>query len=164
MALKKPAIFTADTNSLHTKRFYQCYQFFVHFGKNHFCDLHGIFVCYTKSVYKSWFHAYFVNPAADFLATAMNDDRFESDQFQKYDVFDDICLQFFIQHGTSAIFYHYDLTVKTLDIRECFNKSLCLVQIFLIYHFSVSSVFYSVTLTPAISQQDAVRICNLHLF
>ena len=88
-----------------------------------------------------WFHANFVDPAADFLTASVNDDRFETDQFQKYNVLDDICFEFFVQHGTSAVFYYYDLTIKTLYIRKSLDKSFCLVQIFLIYHFFISPRF-----------------------
>ena len=38
------------------------------------------------------FHADFSDPAADFLSTAVYDDRFEADQFQKNYVLDDVSL------------------------------------------------------------------------
>ena len=152
VALKQSTVFSADTDCLHTKRFHQSNQFFIYLCKNHFCNFHGILVCYAKAIDKTRFHADFVNPAANFLTTAMNDDRFESDQFQKNNIFNDICLQFFIQHGTSTIFYYYDLTIKTLYIRKSLNKSLGLVQIFLIYHFYFSSLYI---LKP-------VMTCNPH--
>ena len=113
--------------------------FDMYVGKNNYQNDELTFKLATGNDW--WFHADFVHPAANFLTTAMNDDRFESDQFQKNNIFNDICLQFFIQHGTSTIFYYYDLTIKTLYIRKSLNKSLGLVQIFLIYHFFISPRF-----------------------
>ena len=145
MALKKTAVFSADTNRLYAKRFYQCNQFFIYFCKNHFRNLHRILVCHTKTIDETRLHSYLVYPAADFLAAAVNDDRFKPDQFQKNNILDHICLESLINHCTSAVFYHHDLTVKTLNIRKCLDKCFCLVQIFLIYHFSflLDSIIYN---------------------
>ena len=89
-ALEKTTVFTADTYSLNAERFYKRNKFFVYFGKNHLCDLHGVFVRYTETVYETGLHADFTDPAADLLATAVNDNRFESDQLQEDCVLDDV--------------------------------------------------------------------------
>ena len=111
-------------------------QLFVDLCKNHFCNLHGLGIGYAKSVDELGFHANLSNPFANFLAAAVYNDRLEANQLQKNDVLDHVCLQFFIQHSASAIFYYYDFTVKTLYIRKCLDQHLCLFQIFLIYHLS----------------------------
>ena len=69
-------------------------------------------------------HADFTDPAADFLTAAMNDDRFETNQFQKNNILDHILLQFIIQHGTSAVLYNYNLTIKSLNIRKRLDQHL----------------------------------------
>jgi len=78
-ALEKTAVLTADTYSLYAERFYQSNKLLVYFCKNHLCDLHSVFVRYTETVYKMWLHADFTDPATDFLAAAVNNDRFETD-------------------------------------------------------------------------------------
>jgi len=78
-ALEKAAILTADTYSLYAERFYQSNKLLVYFCKNHLCDLHSVFVRYTETVYKMRLHADFTDPAADFLAAAVNNDWFETD-------------------------------------------------------------------------------------
>ena len=153
MALEKAAVFSADADCLYTERFYQCDKFFVYFCKNHLSNLHCVLICHTQPIDKTWFHADFIDPAADFLATAVNDDRFESDQLQKNNVLDDIRFEFFVQHGTPTVFYNYDLTVKALYIRKGLDKCFCFIQIFLIYHFSFLLDFYSFS---------PFMICNLH--
>ena len=141
MALEKAAVFSTDTDCLYAERFYQCDKFFVYFCKNHLGNLHCVLICHTQPIDKTWFHADFIDPAADFLTAAMNDDRFESDKFQKNYIFDNVCFQFFIKHCASAVFYYYNLTIETLYIRKRFNQSFCFIQIFLLYHFSYLLVF-----------------------
>ena len=96
-----------------------------------------IFICNTKTVNKFRLHTNLANPATDFLTTAMNDDRFETNQFQKNNILNHVLLQFIIQHGTSAVLYNYDFTIKSLNIRKCLDQHLRLVQIFLINHYSL---------------------------
>ena len=79
MALEKAAVFSADADCLYAERFYQSNKLLVYFCKNHLCDLHSVFVRYTETVYKMRLHADFTDPAADFLAAAVNNDRFETD-------------------------------------------------------------------------------------
>ena len=55
----------------------------------------------------------------------MHDDRFEAYQFQQSNVLDDILLQFFVAHGTAAVFHHDDLTVEFLYVRKCLNQHFC---------------------------------------
>ena len=123
-AFQQTTVFTTDTNSIYTKRFHHGNQFLINLRKNHLCNLHSIFICNTKTVNKFWLHTYLANPAADFLTTTMNDDRFETNQFQKNNVLDHILLQFIIQHGTSAVLYNYNLTIKSLNIRKRLDQHL----------------------------------------
>ena len=137
-AFQQTTVFTTDTYSIYTEGFYHGNQFLVYFCKNHLCNFHSIFICYTKTIDKFRLHTYLANPAADFLTAAMNDDRFKTNQFQKNNILDHILLQFIIQHGTSAVLYNYNLTIKSLNIRKRLDQHLRLVQVFLINHLSFS--------------------------
>ena len=142
LTFQQSTVFSTDTNSLYSKGFHMGNKLFVYSCENHLCNLHCLGIGYTKTIDKLGFHSYFSNPFADFLATTMHNDRLETNQFQKNCVLNYICLQFFIQHSTSAIFYYYDLTIKTLYIRKCLNQHLCLIKIFLIYHFLLTFLSY----------------------
>ena len=80
----------------------------------------------------------FTYPFTDLFSTAVNDDRFESNQFQECNILDDIFLEFFVQHCTSTVFYNDDLTVETLNISKRLNQNFCFVQILLhiLIHFA----------------------------
>ena len=134
MALEKAAVFSADADCLYAERFYQCDKFFVYFCKNHLSNLHCVLICHTQPIDKTWFHADFIDPAADFLSTAVYDDWFESNQFQKNNVLNDVSLQLFIHHRASAVFDDNDFAVEPLNIRKCLDQHICFVQIHLIYH------------------------------
>ena len=78
---KSPALIAKSNKQgwrpdIYTKRFHHGNQFLIHLRKNHLCNLHSIFICNTKTVNKFRLHTNLANPAADFLTTAMNDDRF----------------------------------------------------------------------------------------
>ena len=136
-AFQQTTVFTTDTNCIYTKRFHHGNQFLIHLRKNHLCDLHSIFICYTKTIDKFRLHTNLANPATDFLTTTMNNNRFKTNQLQKNNVLDNILLQFIIQHGTSAVLYNHNLTIKSLNIRKRLDQHLRLVQIFLINHYSL---------------------------
>ena len=81
------------------------------------------------------FFPYFADPAADLLASAVNNNRLKSYQFQKNHILDHSFFQLFVYHGTSAVFYYNDLSVESLYIWKGFDQYLRLVQIFLLNHF-----------------------------
>ena len=135
LTFQQSTVFSTDTNSLYAKRFHMGNKFFVYFGKDHFCYFHCLGICYPKTIDKLSLHAYFSNPFADFLAATMYDNWLKSNQFQENCILNYIRLQFFIQHSTSAILYYNNFTVKTLYVRKRLNQYLCLIKIFLIYHF-----------------------------
>ena len=78
----------------------------------------------------------------------MHNNRLKAYQLQENDVLYDIFLQFFINHGASAVFNDHDFPVEPLYIGQRFDQCLCLVQILLPDHLLYLSFLF--------------RICNLH--
>ena len=129
--LQKRPVFSADSDCTNAQFLYHSHQILIHFIQDHLRNFHGIFIRHAESVDKFRFHADLSDPAADLFSSAVDNDRFESGQFQQSNVFDHVLLQFFINHGTATIFYNNNFTVKTLDIWQRLDQHLCLVQIFL---------------------------------
>ena len=81
-----------------------------------------------QSVYKPGLHPGLLDPAADVLSSAVNDDRLKAYQLQKHHILDHVHLQGIVGHGAAAVFYNNDLAVEPLDIREGFDEHLGLMH------------------------------------
>ena len=122
--LEESAVLAADTNRLDTEFFHHGHQALIHLVQYHFRDFHGLLVSDTQTVDELCFFADLADPAADLLTAAMDDDGFEAYQLQQCHVLDDILLQFFVAHGTAAVFYHNDLAVEFLYVRKRLDQHL----------------------------------------
>ena len=75
----------------------------------------------------------------------MYDDRFEPDQLEQSHVLYHSLFQAFVHHGAAAVFHDNDLSIETLDIRQCLDQHLRLVQILL--HILIHNILLSAGLS-----------------
>ena len=123
--LEESAVLAADTNRLDTELFHHGHQALIHLVQYHFRDFHGLLVSDTQTVDELCFFANLADPAADLLTTAMHNNGFEAYQLQQRHVLNDVFLQFFVAHGTAAVFYHNDLAVEFLYVRKRLDQHFC---------------------------------------
>ena len=69
---------------------HQLYQALIDLVQDHLGNLHGRLIGHAQAVHKMRLHAYFIDPAADLLASAMHDDRFETNQLKQYHILDNL--------------------------------------------------------------------------
>ena len=121
-AFKHHAVLAADSHRIDTQLTDQLDQALIDFIKDHLGNLHGGFVCNPESVLKLGLHSHLAYPAADLLPASVHNDGLKAYQLKKHHILYNLFLQFLIHHGASAVFYHHDFPVKTLDIRQCLNE------------------------------------------
>ena len=69
-----------------------------------------------------------LDPLADLLSAAVNDDRLHTDQLQKGNIGDDTLLQDGIRHSGSAVFDNYLFTAELADIGKGFYENIRLLD------------------------------------
>ena len=127
-ALQEISILTGDTDGLAAEVVDELYQGLVNLVQHHLGDLHGILIGHTKSVHEVRLHAHLADPLRDLLATAMDDDRLQTDQLQNRYVLHDMLLQILIRHRGSAVLDDDDLILKFLDIWQCLDEGRRLIH------------------------------------
>ena len=137
------SVLAGDTAGFHACFFHHGYQPFIDPVQHHLSHVHGLIVGHAESVDEFALFSDLPEPSGDLLAAAMDDDRSESDQFEKGNIFNYALFQFMIHHGASAIFHDDRRPLKSLDIRKRFDQHPGFIQIH--FHFPCIHLMFHIT-------------------
>ena len=110
-ALQQTAVHTGQADSFTAFHLQQVDQRFVDLPcKDHLDDIHGFFIRDTQTSHKLRLFAEAIHEIVDFRAAAVYQYHTNADKPEQDDIFHDLFLQLFIDHGVAAVFDDNDLT------------------------------------------------------
>ena len=115
----QPAVLAGESDRLAAGPIDVGDDFLVHkTGQHHFDDIHGFAVGHPHAGNEFGLFADLLQHRTDLRAAAVDDDRIDADLLEQRDVGGETRLEFLLDHGVAAIFYHHGLIGEALQVRQ----------------------------------------------
>ena len=98
---------------------------FVDFtGQDHLYNVHGLFIGDPQAVYKFRFFPQPFHQVVDLRPAPVHQHDFNAYMPEQHDVFHDLQLQGFVNHGVAAVFDHDDFPIVLFNIWQRLHQNL----------------------------------------